>query len=311
MQVFSPEYRYTDRINRILNYAHFNHQGGRLHLDQLTDIACLSKYHFIRLFQDQVGESPMRYLKRTRLERAGSLLKNETQLSVSEVALRCGFNSTQSFSREFGKLFEIAPRQFRTTYLNKLEDYTETGYRKNLFKQFTKIGIDSNLERSANNIQIKSIKPTRVAYIRSIGRYGGCNYISLSMEGIRKWAENRGLWSESSEFIGISWDFSSMTPDAFRRYDAAVEIPQNFTIDSSISSQTIPGGTYAVAKVSYQDVADLIVIWKWFTMALVSSKSFRLFRSQLNTGPWYEVYKRPTEESQNCIELYARLDPIW
>ena len=308
MQVFSPDNRYTDRINRVLNYAHFNHNGGHLDLDQLASIASLSKFHFIRVFQDCVGESPMRYLKRTRMERAGSLVKHETDLSVFEIAYRCGFNSAQSFSREFSNKFGCAPRSYRTNHLNILEDNAETSFRQMLFKKFTLIGIDPDFEQSASKIQIKDLKPTRVAYIRSIGRQNGGDLISLSMESMKNWARERGIWSDKSEFIGISWDFSSMTPDSLRRYDAAISIPNNLSLEPGYSSQTIPGGTYAVTQVSYRSVEDFILIWKWFGMALESANKFRMYRPRLNTGPWYEVYKRKTEKNQNCIEIYAPLD---
>jgi AraC family transcriptional regulator len=68
------------------------------HLDQnitLADLAQLlgtSQFHFSTLFKQAIGVSPYQYLLQQRIERAKQLLK-QTERSILEIALECGFNS--------------------------------------------------------------------------------------------------------------------------------------------------------------------------------------------------------------------------
>jgi AraC family transcriptional regulator len=73
------------------------------HLDQplplsvLATEAGLSEYHFARMFKQSLGQSPHQYLQARRLARADTLL-TASALSITEIALACGFSSTSHFS---------------------------------------------------------------------------------------------------------------------------------------------------------------------------------------------------------------------
>lgn len=300
-----PDSRYSDRLNQVMNFAHANSHRN-LQLDQLANIACLSKYHFTRIFRHQVGESPISFLKRTRLEKAASLLKNEPGLSILDIALNCGFSSNQLFSRNFGDSYNSCPKQFRFNHQHALEDRSSTGYRSLMYKRFEELGLEKNLQLSAEKIEILNLPPTRVAYIRNIGSYGGCDGISSAMKVIRNWARTVELWAGNSEIIGVSWDFSSITPEDKCRYDACVPITYNFSNQAGVSLQTIPGGIYAVARIPYNQPKDLIPIWKWFSLTIESSPKFNRYKAGLYIGPWYEVY-RSGSNGGPVIELYVQL----
>lgn len=65
-----------------------------------------------RLFKLHIGQTPGRFYLQLRLKAARRLIA-ETQLSMTEVALRCGFNSPQAFSRAFRARFGTFPKDFR------------------------------------------------------------------------------------------------------------------------------------------------------------------------------------------------------
>ena len=269
-------------------------------------MACMSKYHFARVFHDQLGESPIQFLKRTRLERAACLVKNK-HLPISEIAISSGFTSNQSFSREFGKKFDSGPRRFRLDHINKVEENNGVSYLNATFEDFHRIGIDYDLQESAEKIQIVRKAPTKVAYIRSIGRYGGCNEIGKAMVAIRDWALETGHWHEDTEIIGASWDYSSMTPKTMCRYDSCVPVPDDFVSNSGISTQIIPGGLYAVAQIPYQSIKDACLIWHWFSLTLRTAPRFKNYIAKLYTGPWYEIYKSDSCTGKSVAQLYAYL----
>jgi AraC family transcriptional regulator len=78
-------------------------------------IACLSPYHFQRMFQAAFGQSPMRYLQARRLRAACQLLA-QTDADITSIGLRVGFESLGSFSWLFRRKFGMSPRQFRRQF---------------------------------------------------------------------------------------------------------------------------------------------------------------------------------------------------
>jgi AraC family transcriptional regulator len=81
-------------------------------LSDLANLAGISQYHFSRLFKKSLGISPNKYLIKQRIEKAKSLLKNP-QLSVTEIALSCGFNSHSHFGKYFRQFTGFTPKQYR------------------------------------------------------------------------------------------------------------------------------------------------------------------------------------------------------
>lgn len=309
MPVLSLENRYSNQLNSVLNFAHAN--GDKLlQLDNLADKACLSKFHFSRIFQEYIGEPPVSFLRRIRLEKAASLLKHDCHFSILEVALRCGFSSPQLFSRMFGAKFGYSPKQFRSNHLVHLEDSSSSGYVTNIREGFNQICMETNTSITEDQIDIVTLPPTRVAYVRSIGRYGGCDDIGNAMIAIQHWAARHNLWTSTSEIMGISWDYSSITPVGLCRYDACVAIPPFISKPTGASLQTIPGGCYATTKVPYRHPRDLTRIWWWFSLTIKSSIKFVHFKPSLTIGPWYEIYKSVDEGKYPVIELYVKLEPI-
>ena len=84
-------------------------------LDELADVACMSKYHFVRLFKATYGVTPMEHVSQRRIERAQDLLR-ATNLTVTEVCFAVGFSSLGSFSTRFKAIVGETPTQFQRRY---------------------------------------------------------------------------------------------------------------------------------------------------------------------------------------------------
>jgi AraC family transcriptional regulator len=90
------------------------------HLEQEEEVSLavvaeevgMSYYHFSRSFKQSIGLSPINYITRQRIERAKRLLA-ETELPISEIALRTGFSSQSHFTTSFHRLAGVTPSSFR------------------------------------------------------------------------------------------------------------------------------------------------------------------------------------------------------
>jgi len=85
-----------------------------LDLEALAATAGVSKYHFLRCFAAEYGETPMQYVTRRRIERASDLLR-ATNLTVTEVCHLVGYSSLGSFSVKFRELVGMSPSEYQRT----------------------------------------------------------------------------------------------------------------------------------------------------------------------------------------------------
>jgi transcriptional regulator GlxA family with amidase domain len=79
---------------------------------RLAEVSAVSAAHFAREFKKAFGLPPHRYLLTRRIERATALL-NETDLPITEIALRTGWNSIGTFGRIFRDITGTSPGELR------------------------------------------------------------------------------------------------------------------------------------------------------------------------------------------------------
>ncbi|MBQ8289225.1 MAG: AraC family transcriptional regulator [Clostridia bacterium] len=89
-----------------------SHLADDLSLEQLMSVVHLSKYHFVRLFKEQFGVTPGKYILRARIGAAKRLLVT-TALPVYEVAAAVGFSDPASFYRAFREVEGTSPGSVR------------------------------------------------------------------------------------------------------------------------------------------------------------------------------------------------------
>lgn len=87
-----------------------------LTLDLIAVQAGLSPYHFSRLFSARMGRSVMAHVRARRLVRGARRLSQEPDLKLVELALDCGFDSQEAFTRAFKRLFGVSPGRFRSGF---------------------------------------------------------------------------------------------------------------------------------------------------------------------------------------------------
>ncbi len=99
------------KISAVLKYisAYYPH---KLSTAELAREFFLSEHYFCHFFKAETGMSPMGYINRFRVEKASFYLKNSND-SITEIALKVGFDDSNYFSKIFKKYRGMTPREYR------------------------------------------------------------------------------------------------------------------------------------------------------------------------------------------------------
>lgn len=101
------------RFNMVISYIQ-EHFHQNITLGQMADLVHLSEGQFCRLFKAFTGMSPNQYLIRYRiLQSCQQLLQTNT--SITDIALSCGFNNISYYNRAFLKIMNTTPGEYRHT----------------------------------------------------------------------------------------------------------------------------------------------------------------------------------------------------
>ncbi len=108
-----------DPLDHVL--AHIErHLFDPLSVAVLADVAELSPFHFSRLFTARIGESVMAYVRRRRMLRAAARLGCNPGVhddfeapALIDLALDCGFESQEAFTRAFAQVFGVTPGRYK------------------------------------------------------------------------------------------------------------------------------------------------------------------------------------------------------
>lgn len=111
-----PETRTQLLLDRAKEYLQDNFQE-EVSLDQLSQVACMSKFHFLRSFKAYTGMTPHQYWLNIRINRARQALRSN--IPVSNIANELGFNDLSHFNRRFKPVFGMTPKKYQQLILQR------------------------------------------------------------------------------------------------------------------------------------------------------------------------------------------------
>lgn len=114
----SPE-RKQRKVDRLLIQARDymdDNSHADISLDDISQQANLSKYHFLRMFRQQFGITPHQYILNGRINRAREAL--ESGVSLDDVVFAHGFSDLSHFNRRFKPIYGMTPRQYQRHFLS-------------------------------------------------------------------------------------------------------------------------------------------------------------------------------------------------
>jgi len=105
---------YEETVHLIRRYIEENYLSD-VNLKILSSLAHLNAYHFIHVFKQETGMSPIQYLIRYRIKVAKKYLET-TRLPMVQIAEKVGYKSETYFQNLFKKTTGISPGQYRLTF---------------------------------------------------------------------------------------------------------------------------------------------------------------------------------------------------
>ena len=107
----APLGQYVDKISYIIRKMNREYEKP-YSLEDYAQMCCMGKFHFLRIFKEFTGCSPMEYRNTIRLEHAKELL-TDTDLFIEEISQRVGFTSNVYFCDAFKSKVGLSPSQYR------------------------------------------------------------------------------------------------------------------------------------------------------------------------------------------------------
>jgi AraC family transcriptional regulator len=271
---------YGDRLNRVLDYVYANLEED-LSFDRLAEIACLSPYHWSRIYSAMRGETIAATIRRLRLHRAADRLAN-TDLEIEAVAARAGYSSTDTFGRAFKDAFGVAPATYRQSGSHAA------------FKA-------ANAANDAGGfpVSVEILPERRCAGIDHTG-----SYMQIDHAMGRLFAELAARQAAPAEpaMIGVFFDDPDLGPEEELRSRACLPVASSVVIDPPMVETVLRGGPYA--KLSYTGpYADMRDAYRWFLGVWLPASGH-----EPDDAPIFEAYLNdPREVPQNELRTDIHL----
>ncbi|MFQ2430093.1 GyrI-like domain-containing protein [Aeromonas caviae] len=264
-----------DYRRRLLPVVRALERDPDLSMEALAGLACLSLYHFHRVFTAVVGEAPGEMCRRLRMQRAAWQLCY-TEASVTAIALGAGLGSSQAFAKAFRRHYGCTPGAFRRDkrkngHLERKEGHAWDG--------LLPYAEDLSSARS-NTMNTVEMDARTLAYIRVTGPYGE-GYDAVCHR-LHQWAAPRGL--EGGEWIFIYHDNPEVTPPAQCRTDIGISVPVGTLGAGEVEIQLIPAGRYAQSRYLITDRSQYGERWQEHIGDIVAAGL------AFGDGPCFELY---------------------
>jgi AraC-like DNA-binding protein len=93
--------------------------GDKIELDKIAAAAFMSRFHYIRIFQQVYGRTPRQYLQDIRVEKAKELLRKG--YPATQVCYSVGYESLPTFSNIFKRGTGYSPSAYQKLHISNLE----------------------------------------------------------------------------------------------------------------------------------------------------------------------------------------------
>ncbi|AXE30330.1 AraC family transcriptional regulator [Chromobacterium phragmitis] len=262
--------RHERRFTKVLDYI-ASHLDQPLDVARLSQVAHFSPFHFHRQFSAYLGMGVARYILMQRLRRASYWLAFQPRRKITAIALDCGFENPETFSRAFRQALGLSPSEFR-----RCPDWPDWHLR-----------MTPPVRKGMENMEVKivTVAPAMVAALEHLGPPERVNDSALRFI---EWRKESGLSPvPGSQTYGIAYDDPEATAPERFRFDicgsVSAPVPANA---QGVTTKEIPGGRCAVVRHvgSHHDLSE--AVWylyrEWLPDSDETPRDFPVYFHYLN-----------------------------
>jgi AraC family transcriptional regulator len=231
---------YQARLDRVVDHI-YAHLDEDIRPEGLAEVACLSPYHWHRIYVAMRGETVSATIRRLRLLKAADRLAN-SDLSIGTIADRADYSSADSFARAF-----------RDTYGKSPADYRATGSHA-AFKTATEAE-----DRTGFPVAIETLPAARCASVSHSGAY---LQIDQAIGRLFTALSAQKMMAPDQAMRAVFFDDPDLVPVAALRSRACSPIAQDLPLIAPLEETILRGGLYA--RLRYRGpYADMKGAYRW------------------------------------------------
>ncbi|MBD7913392.1 AraC family transcriptional regulator [Clostridium cibarium] len=298
---------YTRRIHKVQDYIE-HHLGQSLSIEELSNAAGFSKYHFSRIFHGMLHEPLTHYVNRIRMENALFLLAHRADKNMTDIAYELGYTDSAVFSRAFKNYYSISPREYRKEYSKNCKDsFLLSEYNKNTAKK----EWADQLFPVTGQITIVNLEEKQVAYVRHIGTYETLSkeYANL-METLIAYGKKQHFFVDSKNWVlAMYHDNPEFGEENKFRTSLCLTVPEDIRIqeDGILGMMKLEGGLYAVGHfhIQQEQYSDA---WNYMYQEWITNSGY----VPRNSYP-FEVYRNNPYDNEahiHEVDIYLPIEPI-
>lgn len=262
---------YRERLERVRSHIRDN-LDGPLNLDDLADIACLSRFHWHRTYRGLTGETVWQTVRRMRLHRAAAELANGT-LAIEQIVARSGYTNSRAFSQAFKADYGLPPLRYRA----------EGGHRRYENPEWQE-------SDTMYDVRIEEMGPAKLVGFEHTGPY---MEIGSAFEKFYAEVGPANLASQAMAIAAAYFSDPDITAPEECRSLAGMIVSPDLDVAAGFDRFDIPPGRYAVLqhKGAY---AELPKAYQWFYGAWLADSGEsaaaapaveKYLNSPMNTAP--------------------------
>jgi len=279
---------YKQKIVSALAYIDSN-LAQPLNLDLISNHCHFSPFHFHRIFSGVMNETLNNYVGRKRLEKAVNLLVFRRDLSITNIALDCGFSSSANFAKSVKKYFGYSPTEIRSPKDEELPDlgniFSKYGKKFNPNELYPASIELANQSNHKINVEVKTMGRKRLSKLVSKDGYEPESLFE-TWDILSHWAELQGIPEKSQFRLAWCYDNPALTPANKCQYEASIEIDNNIHVNEPFELAYLPEGKYAViyVKGSPYDItqAQLYLFNSWLPYSGFEPDNLPMLERYLN-----------------------------
>jgi AraC family transcriptional regulator len=271
---------YIQRLMTLLDHLDA-HTEQDFSLVELSQLACLSRFHFHRQFTAFVGMTPGQYCRALRFRRVARQLVFR-QLSITDIAFAQGYESLEAFSRAFKDYTGQSPGSFRKT-----PDWQIWHQLDQPLIEMRKQRMQASLDQEKYCVELSELPSIKLAVLE----HRGPEYLlGKTIQEFIAWRKQYQLSPANHRTFNLIYEDPASLPEGDFRLHLAVEIKGDYPQDMGrLTMITIPAGVYASIEHRGNDqgleAAVRYLYQQWLPESTYELRDFPLFFERVKFFP--------------------------